>query len=138
MAGATAAVMDFIRACDGRDVPGLARFFTPDCVYHNIPMAPVRGPQEVVRVLMEFARVSDDWTWDVHHVAETADGVVLTERTDRIRDRAGRWHDFPTMGAFEVRDGKISAWRDYFDLTNAMAAMGQAAEAAGRAQAQPG
>jgi limonene-1,2-epoxide hydrolase len=23
----------------------------------------------------------------------------------------------PVMGTFEIRDGKISAWRDYFDLT---------------------
>ena len=25
----------------------------------------------------------------------------------------------PVMGTFEVRDGKISAWRDYFDMAQA-------------------
>src|SRR4051812_39937092 len=115
MVASTAIVMEFIRACDGRNVVELARFFSPDCIYHNIPMEPVHGPEAVVRVLMEFGRVSDEWNWEVHHVAETAEGVVLTERTDRIRDCAGRWHDFPTMGTFEVRGGKITAWRDYFD-----------------------
>lgn len=129
MGEATRVVMDFIRACDGRDVAGLARFFTPDCIYHNIPMEPVHGPEAAVQVLMEFAKVSSEWDWQVHHLAEGADGVVLTERTDRIRDAAGAWHDFPTMGAFEVRDGKISAWRDYFDLTLAMAAMRRATAA---------
>ena len=133
MGEATTVVMDFIRACDGRDVAGLARFFTADCVYHNIPMEPVVGPEAAVAVLMEFARVSDAWDWEVHHIAETAAGVVLTERTDRIRDAAGAWHDFPTMGAFEVRDGRISAWRDYFDLALAMAAMGRAAQAQAQA-----
>jgi limonene-1,2-epoxide hydrolase len=24
----------------------------------------------------------------------------------------------PVMGAFEIRDGKISAWRDYFDMAS--------------------
>ena len=127
MKTATEIVTEFLQACDGRDVAGLARFFAEDCVYHNIPMEPVFGPEAAVSVLMEFARVSDEWRWDVHNIAETAEGVVLTERTDRIRDAAGTWHDFPTMGAFEVRAGKISAWRDYFDLGQAMAAMGRAA-----------
>jgi limonene-1,2-epoxide hydrolase len=27
----------------------------------------------------------------------------------------GQWLDLPVMGVFEVKDGKIAAWRDYFD-----------------------
>ena len=42
--------------------------------------------------------------------------MVLTERVDTITvgDRVGA---LPVMGTFEVRDGKICAWRDYFDMT---------------------
>ena len=40
-------VREFIRACDGRSLEGLLGFFTDDCVYHNIPMAPVHGPAGV-------------------------------------------------------------------------------------------
>jgi limonene-1,2-epoxide hydrolase len=45
-----------------------------------------------------------------------ADGsIVMTERVDHFvigdRDIA-----LPVMGTFEVNDGKITAWRDYFDM----------------------
>ncbi|MCW2625023.1 limonene-1,2-epoxide hydrolase family protein, partial [Mycobacterium sp.] len=41
--------------------------------------------------------------------------VVLTERVDvfRLSDKS---FELPVMGAFEVSDGKIKAWRDYFDM----------------------
>jgi len=109
----------------------LLGFFTPDCVYHNIPMAPVHGPAGVREVLTSFERVSKEWRWDLHAIAETTEGTVLTERTDRIA-AGGQWFDFPTMGAFDLRDGRISAWRDYFDLAQAMEAMAKASSVAGR------
>ena len=28
----------------------------------------------------------------------------------------GKVADLPVMGTFEIRDGKICAWRDYFDM----------------------
>lgn len=131
----TEIVLEFLRACNGRDVAGLTRFFTEDCFYHNIPIDPLHGPDAVVAVLTEFAKISEVWEFKIHHIAESKDGVVLTERTDLIQDFAGNWHEFPTMGAFEIRDGRISAWRDYYDQTIAMATVGRAAEAsAGKGQ----
>ena len=44
------------------------------------------------------------------------DGTVLTERTDRFLLKDGRWVELRVMGSFEVVDGQITAWRDYFDL----------------------
>jgi hypothetical protein len=32
--------------------------------------------------------------------------------------------ELPVMGTFEVRDGKISAWRDYFDMNQFTTRMG--------------
>jgi Limonene-1,2-epoxide hydrolase catalytic domain len=40
--------------------------------------------------------------------------VVMTERVD-VFTLAGKTFDLRVMGAFEVNDGKINAWRDYFD-----------------------
>ena len=40
--------------------------------------------------------------------------VVMTERID-VFTLAGKTFDLQVMGAFEVNDGKIKAWRDYFD-----------------------
>jgi len=39
---------------------------------------------------------------------------VLTERVD-VFTRAGETFDLRVMGAFEADDGKIKAWRDYYD-----------------------
>ena len=55
-----------------------------------------------------------------HHSAEH-DQTVLNERTDRFRLTDGRWVELRVMGVFEVQDGKITAWRDYFDLGQWMA-----------------
>ena len=52
---------------------------------------------------------------EMHRIAEDKDGVVLTERTDRFLV-GETWIEIPVMGTFELRDGKLSAWRDYFDL----------------------
>jgi limonene-1,2-epoxide hydrolase len=52
----------------------------------------------------------------VHHSAENAAaGIVMNERTDRFQI-GERWVELPVMGVFELRDGRIQAWRDYFDL----------------------
>lgn len=41
--------------------------------------------------------------------------VVLTERVDHFMVGELRI-SVPCMGVFELRDGKIAAWRDYWDL----------------------
>ena len=39
----------------------------------------------------------------------------MTERVDKFRIN-GQWLELPVMGTFEIRNGKIAKWRDYFDL----------------------
>jgi limonene-1,2-epoxide hydrolase len=41
--------------------------------------------------------------------------VVLTERVDAFITPT-LTIELPVMGTFEIVDGKIAAWRDYFDL----------------------
>jgi limonene-1,2-epoxide hydrolase len=49
-----------------------------------------------------------------------ADGsTVLTERLD-IFVLPNVTIELPVMGTFELRDGKIAKWRDYFDLNQYM------------------
>ena len=52
----------------------------------------------------------------LHHQAENGDGVVMNERTDIIYLKDGTKVELPVMGVFQFRDGKISHWRDYFDM----------------------
>ena len=52
--------------------------------------------------------------------------LVLNERTDRF-GKGDQWADLPVAGVFEVHDGKITLWRDYFDLTTMMTELGKLA-----------
>jgi limonene-1,2-epoxide hydrolase len=47
---------------------------------------------------------------------------VLNERDDRLL-MGGTWRSLPVTGVFEVRDGLITLWRDYFDRDTLMKAM---------------
>ncbi|MHB8593901.1 MAG: limonene-1,2-epoxide hydrolase family protein, partial [Acidimicrobiales bacterium] len=48
-----------------------------------------------------------------HIVADGA--IVMTERVDHFIG-AEKTISLPVMGIFEVHDGVIVSWRDYFDL----------------------
>jgi limonene-1,2-epoxide hydrolase len=108
-------VRRFIAAWARNDLDEIMSFFAEDCVYHNMPIEPVRG-LEATRVMIKgFSSMATRVEWVLHQIAENEAGVVLTERTDRF-EIGGRWVELPVMGSFELRDGKISAWRDYFDM----------------------
>ena len=47
----------------------------------------------------------------------------MTERVD-VFSLPGKTFELPVMGAFEVSDGKINAWRDYFDINQFTSRMG--------------
>jgi limonene-1,2-epoxide hydrolase len=108
-------VLEFIATWSRNDVDEVMAFFAEDAVYHNIPVDPVSGPDAIRRMIQGFAGMAGEIEWITRHAAETAEGVVLTERLDRFRI-GDRWVELPVMGAFELRDGLIVAWRDYFDL----------------------
>ncbi len=107
-------VRDFCAAWARRDVEELLGYFTDDAVYHNMPLEPAVGKDAIRRLLGMFVPPASMIAFDVLHVA-TRGNVVFTERVDRftIGDKAVQ---LPVAGVFEVRDGQIAAWRDYFDF----------------------
>jgi limonene-1,2-epoxide hydrolase len=96
----------------------LAGFFTDDAVYHNIPMAPVIGREAIANNIASFIRPGapgiEAIQFRVINIAANGP-VVMTERVDVFKLPAKSF-ELPVMGTFEVSDGKISAWRDYFDM----------------------
>ena len=111
----TEIVEAFIDAFNRNDLERIMTFFTPDAVYHNMPMSPVKGTEAIRNVLKGFLGMATEVKWTTHQIAR-AGNVVLTERTDAFRI-GGRWVELPVMGVFEIDGGKIRAWRDYFDLS---------------------
>jgi len=108
-------VRDFIAASQRGDVDDVMEFFAPNCVYHNMPLPPVQGTEAIRGVIQGFAGMASEIDWVLHRIAEAEDGTVLTERTDRFHI-GDKWVELPVMGSFDIQDGAIVAWRDYFDL----------------------
>ncbi len=107
-------VRDFCAAFARRDVDELLGFFTDDAIYHNMPMRPVQGKAAIRGILDMFLSPAQAVEFAVLNIAAVAD-TVLTERLDTFVIGASRV-ELPIAGIFDVRDGKIAAWRDYFDL----------------------
>jgi limonene-1,2-epoxide hydrolase len=119
MPSAEQVVRDFCAAASTRDPAVLRSFLSEDVVYHNIPMDPAVGIDAAMAVIDMFVNMCEALEFDVHHLA--SDGsTVLTERTDRFTIN-GTSAPLPVMGAFQVSDGKITAWRDYFDMAQVTA-----------------
>ena len=100
------------------DLDALIEYFTDDAVYHNIPIAPVTGRAAIRDTIAGFTAGVDTVEFRVSHIAATGN-VVLTERVDAFITPTVTI-ELPVMGTFEVVDGKIAAWRDYFDLNQFM------------------
>jgi limonene-1,2-epoxide hydrolase len=107
-------VRDFCDTWGTGDLDALMAFFTPDAVYHNIPVDPVVGVDAIRATIAGFTTGVESVVFETNAIAAAGD-VVLTERVDVFTFPNGRIA-LPVMGTFEVKDGKIAAWRDYFDM----------------------
>ncbi len=116
-------VRAFCEAVPRRDAKELVGFFSPAAVYHNIPIAAVTGPAEIEKVLQQFLGPASEAEFEIRSLAVRGN-TVLTERVDRFTVGDKRI-ELPVMGTFEVDGaGKISAWRDYFDMKQFTSQMG--------------
>lgn len=114
-------VRDFIAAWTRLDVEELVQYFCEDGVYHNMPMKPVTGHDALRPFISAFLK---DWAsteWDVLSLASAGD-TVFAERLDRTVV-GGKPVNLPCCGVFEMRDGRIKVWRDYFDMGTYVAAL---------------
>jgi limonene-1,2-epoxide hydrolase len=92
------------------------KFLADDCVWEN-PGSPVcRGKEQILELMpSDFARLEVR----IRHMATVGD-TVLAERVESMLRADGTpiALNLKVMAAFELRSGRISAWRDYFDITN--------------------
>lgn len=108
-------VRAFIAAWEARDVEAILSMMTPDARYLNVGLPEAVGHEAIRAFVAPFLAGASRVAWTVHHIAETADGVVMTERTDEF-DLGPRKLAIAVMGVFEFQGDKIRAWRDYFDV----------------------
>ncbi len=114
---ATGTVEAFLTAFAAMDFDAALTHLSDDCEYTNIPMGTVHGHTGVREVLGPFFEPIHENEFLLLRTA--ADGpVVFVERLDRHRLDHG-WRELPVNSVFEVHDGLITVWRDYFDLMTA-------------------
>ena len=123
----TALVLEFCNAFAAGKAPAeLVEYFTDDAVYHNMPVDPAVGREAILGLLNMFVTPAERIEFKVRHIVAT-DNTVLTERVD-VFHLPNATIELPVMGTFEVADGKITAWRDYFDLNQYMSQLQGAGE----------
>lgn len=104
-------VLAFAAAWNALDHERIYALMADDIFYHNMPFKPVRGRDNVRAHLARWP--VDSCAWTITNISARG-GIVLTERVDRFT-RGRDLVVIPVMGAFEVIDGRIAQWRDYFD-----------------------
>jgi limonene-1,2-epoxide hydrolase len=108
-------VADFCQAWSRMNIEEILGFMTEDAVYHNIPMPPAKGKTAIRAAVAGFLKMSEGIEFKILHTA-SAGNLVMNERVDSFQFKGGKTGAVPVAGVFEVSGGKISAWRDYFDM----------------------
>jgi limonene-1,2-epoxide hydrolase len=108
------AVRELCKAFSRMDVEELLARFSDDAIYEKIPVGRFVGKDEIRATLAEFFGPGVTVEFEILNLAADG-GRVLTERVVHFTT-GGNKISLPIMGIFEVEpDGRISAWRDYFD-----------------------
>jgi limonene-1,2-epoxide hydrolase len=114
-AEASALVSSFLASWRNRDIDQILGFIATGAVYHNVPVSPIVGREEIRGIFQAFLDTFAVASLDVVRMAAAPD-LVLAERVDRFVLNDGRKVELPVTGVFELQDGKIVRFSDYFDL----------------------
>jgi limonene-1,2-epoxide hydrolase len=107
-------VNDFCKAFERKNLDEIIGYFTDDAVYHNMPMEPAKGKDAIRKVINTFLPTADRLEFKIMKTASNG-SIVFNERIDML-DFGEKRVELPVAGVFEVKNGKISLWRDYFDM----------------------
>jgi limonene-1,2-epoxide hydrolase len=121
---AGAVVRAFVAAMSTLDADVVMQHADDDIRFENVPMplpaGSVRG-RDIVRARLEaWMRPATKVEWTIHRQIEEGD-VVMHERTDAFwfpdgMFPGGNHFAMSIMATWEVADGRIHLWRDYYDM----------------------
>lgn len=102
-----------LAALQDQDIDGAGAVLDENLVYQNVGLPTIRGRSRAMKL---FRGMEGRARFEVktHRIAVNGSSV-LTERTDVLVFGPVRLQ-FWVCGIFEVRDGRITLWRDYFDV----------------------
>ena len=106
-------IENFLTAMQNHDIDSAGAALDENLVYQNVGFPTIRGRARAMKLFRSMqGRVG--FEVKIHRIAVNG-STVLTERTDALvfgRVRLQFW----VCGVFEVTDGRITLWRDYFDM----------------------
>lgn len=101
-----------LTALQNQDADGAGAVLDQNLVYQNVGFPTIRGRARAVKLFRSMeGRIG--FEVKTHRIAVNG-ASVLTERTDALVIGPVRLQ-FWVCGVFEVHDGRITLWRDYFD-----------------------
>ena len=107
-------VNTFISKIEARDLDAALEQVSEDCYYDNVPIGDMTGRSDMHQFLSGL--LQGEGPVELEVVRQTCTGnTVMNERLDRFNTASGRTIELPVMGVFEVNEGLITFWRDYFD-----------------------
>ncbi|BBX73013.1 nuclear transport factor 2 family protein [Mycobacterium shinjukuense] len=110
-------VRDFLGSWQERRLESICSGFADDAVYHNVPVEPIEGIAAIRAIFQTFLDAFSDAKLEIRTLAAEP-GLVLVERVDHFTMNDGRTVALPVTGVFEIKNGKITRFSDYFDLAD--------------------
>jgi limonene-1,2-epoxide hydrolase len=112
----TEVVGRFLNLLQEGDLDGALQLLSVDVAYTNVSLPTVHGRERIRRWVGRGYQRGAGFEVYIHTISASGSSV-LTERTDVLkmgRVRIQLW----VCGRFDVHDGEIVLWRDYFDWLN--------------------
>lgn len=117
-------ILQFMQALTTNDPDELITYFDDEGMYQNMPLPPAYGREAVHATLTALLGVMSIDAVETFHIA-SANGFVYAERVDVLTALpTSKTFPLPVLGVFQLREGKILGWRDYFDLREFEEAVG--------------
>jgi len=106
------------QAIERKDLDSFLDFFAPHVEYHyHVGSRPLIGVEWVRKFMLKYWKNNREGTWVIVRHAETGNAILMEGR-EEYTNADGQTVRHPYMGVIEFEDGKIVAWRDYFQMND--------------------
>lgn len=116
-------VRELVAAFEKKDAALLGSWFADDIVFESYGDPVVRGRADLVAMWAGVFRNFAEVRFETLHQAVDGD-VVLAEQVHGLALPGGRLAPIKNLAVYEIRDGKIAAWRDYTNPLEAKRLLG--------------
>jgi limonene-1,2-epoxide hydrolase len=112
-------IKQVMAAAVSKDHDAFLSWLSDDVVYHyHVGSRPLVGKEWVRKFLVSYGGITRDVKWRIDRFTETENELWVEGYEEYYDTRSSQVVAHPYMGIIEFRDGKISAWRDYFEMNN--------------------